>query len=354
MIRNNQTPVISIIIPAYNEEAIIVKSIGIITEYLQSLKEKYSFEILIVNDGSRDNTAELANDLALKNNLVRVIHHPVNLNLGRALQTGFKNARGEILVVLDLDLSYSVDHIQRLIDKQIETDADVVIASCYMKGGKVSKVPFLRALLSRVVNRFMRFAAQENYHTFTGMVRAYKADFISNLNLKTKDYEINPEIIYKAMILRARIVEIPAHLDWTFQNLAGKKRTSGMNLTKGFFSGLMAGFIFRPYVFYLGIGFLLFLIALYMIVWIFINTFMIMPQIVMHPNFIDDRFSMAIGQVFKSSPHAFVVGGFTLLLSIQFISLGLLSLQNKRYYEELFHLNSSILKKTNRKKTEIS
>jgi len=345
-------PFISIILPAFNEEAIIEKSLEIIIGYLRSLEGKYHWEILIVNDGSSDSTGTIADDLAKKYNQIRVIHHPVNLNLGRAIQTGFRNAHGDIIVVLDIDLSYSADHIGRLVEKQLETDADIVIASPYMKGGRVSNVPFRRALLSKCVNRFMRFAAQEKCNTFTGMVRAYKSSFIKNLNLKTKDYEINPEIIYKAMILRARIIEIPAHLDWSFQNSVGSKRTSAMKLFHGFFSGLMSGFIFRPYVFFITFGAVLLLIALYIIIWIFINTFQVMPQIVVDPQFIDDRFSMAIGQVFKARPHAFIVGGITLLLSIQILSLGFLSLQSKRYFEELFHINSSVLQQVNKKNNE--
>ena len=345
-------PFISIILPAFNEEAIIEKSLEIITAYLRSLEGKYHWEILIINDGSSDATGTIADDLAKKYDQIRVIHHPVNLNLGRAIQTGFRNAHGDIIVVLDIDLSYSADHIGRLVEKQLETDADIVIASPYMKGGRVSNVPFRRALLSKCVNRFMRFAAQEKCSTFTGMVRAYKSSFIKNLNLKTKDYEINPEILYKAMILRAKIIEIPAHLDWSFQNKVGKKRTSAMKLFHGFFSGLMSGFIFRPYVFFITFGAVLLLVALYMIVWIFINTFQVMPQIIVDPQFIDDRFSMAIGQVFKARPHAFIVGGITLLLSIQVLSLGFLSLQSKRYFEELFHLNSSVLQQVNKKNNE--
>jgi hypothetical protein len=217
-----------------------------------------------------------------------------------------------------------------------------------MKKGKTTAVPFTRELLSKVVNRFMRFAAQEKYHTFTGMVRAYKSEFIKNLNLKTKDYEINPEILYKAMILRARIIEIPAHLDWTFQNNAGKKRTSGMRIFKTFFSGLMAGFIFRPYIFFLGLGMILMVLALYIIAWIFINTFQIMPTISIDPQVFDDKFSMAIGQVFKARPHAFIVGGITLMLALQILSLGFLSLQNKRYFEELFHISTSIFKQNSK------
>lgn len=343
MLANKQT-FISVVIPAYNEEAIIEQSIGIITDYLKLRTDKYSWEIVLVDDGSSDKTGIIGDSLAKENKLLRVIHHTVNMNLGKALQTGFKEANGEIIVVLDLDLSYSVDHIEKLIERQIEVDADIVIASPYMKNGKVSGVPFKRALLSRIVNIFMRFAAQEKLYTFTGMVRAYKADFIKNLNLKTTNYEINPEILYKAMILRARIVEIPAHLDWSFQNKMGKKRTSGMKILQSTFSGLMAGFIFRPYMYFIVAGFILFLLSLYMIVWIFINTFQVLPTIPVNSAFFDDRFSQAIGYVFQKRPHAFFVGGITLILSIQILSLGFISLQNKRYFEESFHINSTILK----------
>jgi dolichol-phosphate mannosyltransferase len=335
-------PFISVVLPAYNEEDIIENSMEIVISYLKSKEDKYSWEILIINDGSKDNTGLLADSIAKTNKNIRVIHHPYNMNLGRALQTGFKNAHGDIIVVMDIDLSYSVDHIEKLVDKQIQTDAEIVIASPYMKDGKVTKVPFFRLMLSRTVNRFMRFAAQEKYHTFTGMVRAYKSGFIKNLNLKTKDYEINPEILYKSMILRARIIEIPAHLDWSFQNKSGGKRTSGMRILQTFYSGLMAAFIFRPYIFFLSFGFILFILSLYIIVWIFINTFQILQTIQIDPQYFDDRFSQAIGYVFQRRPHAFYVGGITLVSAIQVLSLGFLSLQNKRYFEELFHMGSSI------------
>lgn len=342
MIKANKPLLISVILPAYNEESIIEQSIGIITDYVKSNGAKYLWEILLVNDGSTDRTKELADNIACKNNLLRVIDHPVNLNLGRALQTGFENANGEIIVVLDIDLSYSAEHIGKLVDKQIETNADIVIASPYMKEGRVTGVPFNRMILSRIVNKFMRIVTHEKYHTFTGMVRAYKAEFIKNLNLKTVDYEINPEILYKAMIMRARVVEIPAHLDWSFQNKIGEKRCSSMKLKKSFISSMMAGFIFRPYAFFMTFGFILFLLSGYMIIWIIINTIRVMPTIKIDPVYFDDKFSQAIGLTFQMRPHAFYIAGITLILAIQILSLGFLSLQKKRYFEELFHLNSSL------------
>jgi dolichol-phosphate mannosyltransferase len=335
-------PFISIIVPCYNEEAILEMNLIQIIKYLDSKNEKYTWEIVIINDGSRDKTGEIADNFENQNPNIRVIHHPTNLNLGNALKTGFKNAKGSIIVIMDVDLSYSVEHIEKMVDKMIETDSDIVIASPYMKGGRVTDVPFGREMMSRWVNRFMRIAAQDKYHTYTGMVRAYRRDFIQTVNLKTKDYEINPEILYKAMILRARIEEIPAHLDWTEQNKYAGKRTSSMRVIRGFFSGIMSSFIFRPYIFFLAIGLVLMLLSMYEILWLFADTISYMSNKAIS----NHTFAYSLSIQFKRNPQSFLIGGITFLAAIQFLSLGFLSLQSKRYFEELFHLGSSF-KKTN-------
>ena len=259
---NSIKPFITIILPCYNEEAILQDTLQIVTKYLEEKEFKYKWEILVINDGSKDRTAQIADDYADKREEVRVIHHPINLNLGRALQTGFKHAKGDTIVVLDVDLSYSVNLVEQLVDKLHETYADIVIASPYMPGGKTTAIPFGRRIMSVWVNKFMRVASQDKYYTYTSMVRAYRSSFIKNLNLKTKDYEINPEIMYKSMILRAFIVEIPAHLDWTEQNKYKGQRKSSMRVLRGFVSGIMSAFIFRPYMFFLALG--TFLMALSM------------------------------------------------------------------------------------------
>jgi len=191
-------------------------------------------------------------------------------------------------------------------------------------------------------------AAQDKYHTFTGMVRAYRKDFVKTLNLKTKDYEINPEIMYKAMILRARVVEIPAHLDWTEQNKFQGKRTSGMRILRGFFSGIMSGFIFRPYIFFIGIGAVLMVLSLYELVWLLHDTLSDMHLAKLESPAGDDLFSKSLYLQFRKNPQSFIVGGITFIAAIQFLSLGFLSLQNKRYFEELFHLGTSIKKATDK------
>lgn len=333
-------PFISILLPCYNEEAILQSNLERIIDYLCSKAYKYKWEIVLINDGSKDQTGIIADNFEKENCNIRVIHHPTNLNLGNALKTGFKNAKGEIIVVMDIDLSYSIDHIEKLADKLIESCSDIVIASPYMKGGKVTDVPFTRKIMSRWVNQFMRIAAQDKYHTYTGMVRAYRSGFIKTLNLKTKDYEINPEILYKAMILRARIVEIPAHLDWTEQNKFAGKRQSSMKVLRGFFSGIMSSFIFRPYIFFLAVGTMLMVLSMYEIIWLLVDTL----RYISSATTTIPSFSTSLALQFRKNPQSFVVGGVTFLAAIQFLSLGFLSLQSKRYFEELFHLGTSFKK----------
>jgi hypothetical protein len=142
------------------------------------------------------------------------------------------------------------------------------------------------------------------------------------------------------MILRARIDEIPAHLDWTEQNKHSGKRTSSMRVIRGFFSGIMSSFIFRPYIFFIAIGLVLMLLSMYEIVWLFVDTISYMSNAAIS----NHTFSYSLSVQFKKNPQSFLIGGITFLAAIQFLSLGFLSLQSKRYFEELFHLGTSLKK----------
>ncbi|MEL6649761.1 MAG: glycosyltransferase family 2 protein [Bacteroidota bacterium] len=334
---------VTIITPAYNEEAIITPNLQRLCDYMEGLESQYKWDILVVNDGSKDNTAALADAFSASREEVNVIHHRINRNLGGALRTGFRHAQGDYVIVMDLDLSYHEEHIERLLIEIEETDASVVIASPYMKGGQNTKVPFFRLMLSKTVNHFLRITSPKKIHTFTSMVRVYKRDFLQTLNLKSSTYAINPEIIHKAIILRARIEEIPAHLDWSFQEEVAGSRVSSIRIFKGILSGLMSGFIFRPYMFFMSVGVLSLLVSLWVISWIFYHTFDVYSAVEVTSNVFDARFTEAVAEVFRQRPHAFFVGGFTFLTALQFLGIGFLSLQNKRYFDELFHINTSQL-----------
>jgi hypothetical protein len=160
------------------------------------------------------------------------------------------------------------------------------------------------------------------------------------------DVDINPEIIYKAKILRARIVEIPAHLNWRLEKKgrkASRRRSTNLRIARGILQSFLSGFIFRPFMFFIFPGFLLFVISLYPLFWSVVHTVTFYNKLAELRPF-DNRLSQAVGQAFDLSPHSFIVGGILLLIAIQFVSLGFLAYQQKRYFSELFHLGSSIYK----------
>jgi glycosyltransferase involved in cell wall biosynthesis len=342
--RKSDNPLVSVVVPAYNEAAIVNKNLSTLCSYMESLKDEYRWEMILVNDGSTDETGDLVEAFAKTRNDVHVLHHHVNFRLGQALRFAFNNCSGDYIVTMDLDLSYSPDHIGRMLAKIRESRARIVIASPYMKEGKISNVPWLRRTLSIWANRFLSIMAKGKLSTLTGMVRTYDRRFLSSLNLKATDVDINPEIIFKAAMLNARIVEIPAHLNWRFDKADGQKRKSSMRILSTIISCLMSGFFFRPVMFFIFPGLLLFLVSLYPLTWACIHIATNLQKLPSAANYFDAGISAAVRAAFYQSPHSFLVGGISLMVAIQLISLGILALQSKRYFEELFHLGSNIYK----------
>lgn len=334
-------PLVSVVVPAYNEAAIIEANLATLCRYMESLEAEYRWEIVVVDDGSGDATGRLAEAFAAGRENIRVLHHAVNCGLGQALTSAFAQCRGDYIVTVDIDLSYAPDHIRRLLARLRETRAKVVVASPYMDGGHISHVPWLRRMLSVWANRFLSAAAEGSLSTLTGMVRAYDARFVRTLDLRAQGMDINPEVIYKSMLLRARIDEVPAHLDWQLQNAAGPRRTSSMKVLRHVSSTLLSGFLFKPFMFFMlpGLGLLLF--ALYVNAWVlvhFVTHYQKFPEV----TWFFSRASLAVAGAYHEAPHTFFVGLMSLMLSVQFISLGILALQSKRYFEEVFHLGTTI------------
>lgn len=337
-------PFVSIVIPAYNEENIIEKNLTDICNYMEKISDEYDWELILVNDGSTDDTGRIAEKFCRQRKQVFVLHHFINFHIGQALRFAFKHCRGDYIVTMDIDLSYSPDHIAKLLKTIRSTRAKIVVASPYMEGGEVINVPFFRKILSKWANRFLAFFANGNISTITGMVRVYDRRFLNTMNLKAMDYEVNSEIIYKAQLLRALIVEIPAKLDWSFQKEVGKSRSSSMRIVRNIMSCIFSGFIFRPFMFFILPGLVLILPALYTIGLVVLYTGMYFSQLPNSIGPINYRLGTAVSEAFKLSPHAFIVSGILLTVSFQLISLGILSSQNKRYFDELFHLGTNIYK----------
>jgi len=336
-------PLVSLVVPAYNEAAILEQNLTTLCRHMESLEDSYKWELVVVNDGSSDATGSLAEQFARNRPNVRVFHHVANLGIGKAFQLAFGQCRGDYVVALDLDLSYSPDHIERLLAKMRQSGAKIVVASPYMRGGQVSHVPWLRRILSVTANRFLSRAAKGSLSTLTSMVRAYDGQFLRTLNLTSNGMEINPEIIYKGLLLRAPIEEIPSHLNWHLQVSAssGPRRRSSLRLARQVMAVLMAGYLFRPVMFFILPGLVLFTFALYVNAWMLIHFLNQYPHYAQYTWFFS-RSSAAVAAAYAQAPHTFIIGLTSTMLAIQLLSLGILALQSQRYFEEIFHLGTTI------------
>ena len=324
-------PRLSVVVPAFNEAPSLYANLGRLRSHLAGAP--FTSELVVIDDGSSDETAAEANRFAADHDGVTVVIHPHNLGLGQAIKSGFRAARGDILVTFDADLSYSPDHIDRMVSTMVATGASVVVASPYMAGGSVTGVPPMRALLSRWANKILRRLSLHHISTVTGMVRAYDREFVDGLSLKAMDNQINAEIIYKATLLRREIIEIPGNLVWTRDEVETKRRSGNLRFVTMIVDSLFSGFIFRPFTFFMLPGAIVMVLSLYALGWSAYHLLRFLPD---QSGSLDAIISGAAAAAFAYSPHSFVIGGIGLVVAFQLISIGIISAQNKRYFEEIW------------------
>lgn len=208
----NDYPVkISVIIPMFNEEENAPDTIARVEKLLTGTGEP--FEIIPVNDGSTDGTLALLDEIASRNPCVRVVSYWKNGGRGKALRYGFKAARGKYVATIDADLSYDPEYILqmvRVLDE--ESDIDVVLVSPYMEGGRTEGVRRDRLFVSWMGNKVLQLAMPEKIHTLTCIVRCYRNEVISSLDLESDGKEIHLEILSKIIAMGFHVREIPAVL----------------------------------------------------------------------------------------------------------------------------------------------
>lgn len=243
---------ISVIIPTYNEEVAIASNIEEIKGALNALGREW--ELILVNDGSTDSTLSIIQLLAIKEPRIKVISYQLNRGRGFAMRTGFKAATGDYVITTESDLTWGKEIIGRFVEELNKNEADIVIASPHMKGGKMENVPFLRWALSYFGNKIFAFVLPGKFTMITGMTRIYRREVLDSLDLESNDKELHVEILYKALDLGFRVKEIPATLRW-------KKPMMGMKVRKSHFklrmilSHLSLSFFIRPFLFFGTVGF---------------------------------------------------------------------------------------------------
>ncbi len=131
---------LSVFFPAYNEEANLKKVVLSAKAILESLSSLREWEIIIVNDGSRDETGKIARELADNDRRIRVINHQSNRGYGASLKSGFYNASYSWIAFTDSDGQFDFSEIKAFIKKQSETKADLVIGFYKKRQESVFKI----------------------------------------------------------------------------------------------------------------------------------------------------------------------------------------------------------------------
>jgi dolichol-phosphate mannosyltransferase len=204
-------PDVSVVVPMHNETENLPGTIDRIVAAVAEIGR--TFEIVAVDDGSTDTTAQRLQTMAREDPRLRVESYPVNRGRGYALRRGFAVARGQIVATIDADLSYAPEHVGemlRVLDEHPE--ADFVVGSPYAKGGDTVNVPRGRLWISRWGNRVLGLAMPGRLTAVTGILRAYRREVLDVLDLESNDKAIHLEIVSKAIAAGFTPVEMPAVL----------------------------------------------------------------------------------------------------------------------------------------------
>ena len=208
MSESDQTPVLSIIIPAFREE----KSVGTVIEKTRELMTKLgkSFEIVVVDDGSDDQTGSIANSTG-----VRVITHPYNIGYGAALKTGIRFARGQTIIMMDADGQHDPEDIPVLLKRLKKYD--MVVGARSAK----SETKLHRDIANRAYNVFASYVCGYRIQDLTSGFRAIKANIArSFLGLLPNTFSFSTTITMAVVRSGFSICYVPIHTSYP----AGKSK----------------------------------------------------------------------------------------------------------------------------------
>ncbi len=202
---------VSIVLPAYNEARRLEDSVKRVLYVAKELG--YDFEVIIAEDGSTDGTDKIASELAKEYDEVRHIHSDERLGRGRALKNAFKEAKGDILVYMDVDLSTDLKHLKELVDSIVIEGFDVVTGSRLLEGSKADR-PAKRLIASKVYNTLVRILLKSKVRDHQCGFKAFKRDAILRICEEVKDnhWFWDTEVLVLAQRMGYRVKEIP--VEW--------------------------------------------------------------------------------------------------------------------------------------------
>ena len=197
-------PVLSVIIPCYNEIATISEVVNAVLSAGYPNKE-----IIIVDDFSIDGTREkLRSEISLVPGVTKVLYHDKNLGKGAALRTGFAAATGEIVIVQDADLEYDPSQYSTIIEPILQGKADVVYGSRFMGGQPHRVVYYWHRVGNGILTLLSNMFTNLNLTDMETCYKAFRRDIIHSIQIEENRFGFEPEVTAKIAKKKCRIYEV--------------------------------------------------------------------------------------------------------------------------------------------------
>jgi glycosyltransferase involved in cell wall biosynthesis len=219
---------ISAVLPAFNEEANLEESVGRMAQALATCAR--NSEIIVVDDGSLDQTAFVLERMAGLYPALRVVRHPLNRGYGAAVRSGFAAARCSWVFLMDADNQFDPSELSLLLDHAAEAD----IVTGYRKH---RRDPVLRRLNAWAFFTLVRFFFGHLVRDVNCAFKLIRRDLLTRMNLNADGALINAEVIVLARRLNARIIEVPVH---HYPRLSGKQTGANPQVVLRAFRELLA------------------------------------------------------------------------------------------------------------------